>query len=132
MNNKKKIIILTSITIVIIGIIICVLFITKKEEPKPPVPPAPQPVKKHETEILNDIAIEFYNNEDYLNFPLMNGNVYFASRTVLKDFGYDDSIIDATCNDTTPIIYFDVNYVLNDSYDGEPIVFRTKCDVTYK
>ena len=130
--NKKIAIIIISV-IVVIGVIVGVLLITKKEEPTPAPNPAPQqPVQKHETEIINDIALNFYNSGEYLNFPMMNDNVYFASRSILRDFGYDDSFIDETCSDITPIIYFDVNHILNESYEGAPITFRTICDTTYQ
>lgn len=133
MNNKTKIIIIISAVVVVIGIVVGVLLITKKEEPSPQPTPTPQkPVKKHESEILNDIALELYNNKEYINFPVMNENVYYASRSVLKDYGYDDSFIDPSCNDITPIIYFDVNHILNESYEGAPITFRTICDTTYQ
>ncbi len=127
--NKKITIIIISV-IVVISVIVGVLLITKKEEPTPTPNPAPQqPVQKHETEIINDIALNFYNSGEYLNFPMMNDNVYFASRSILRDFGYDDSFIDETCSDITPIIYFDVNHILNESYEGAPITFRTKRDI---
>jgi hypothetical protein len=130
--NKKIIIIIISV-IVVISVIVGVLLITKNEEPTPTPNPAPQqPVQKHETEIINDIALNFYNSGEYLNFPMMNDNVYFASRSILRDFGYDDSFIDETCSDITPIIYFDVNHILNESYEGAPITFRTICDTTYQ
>ena len=130
--NKKITIIIISV-IVVISVIVGVLLITKNEEPTPTPNPAPQqPVQKHETEIINDIALNFYNSGEYLNFPMMNDNVYFASRSILRDFGYDDSFIDETCSDITPIIYFDVNHILNESYEGAPITFRTICDTTYQ
>lgn len=130
--NKKITIIIIGV-VVIIGVIVGVLLITKKEEPTPTPDPKPQqPVKKHETEIMNDIALELYNNKEYTNFPVMDKNVYYASKSVLKDYGYDVSFIDPGCSDITPIIYFDVNYVLNESYEGAPITFRTKCDINYE
>ena len=77
---------------------------------------------------LRDYGKEIYANEKYLNFAKDDQGVYYASINDLMNLGYDTSIVDKDCNTYEPIIYFDVDNIMNDEYYGyEPLVYIINC-----
>ena len=77
---------------------------------------------------LRDYGKEIYANGKYLNFDKDDQGVYYASINDLMNLGYDTSIVDKDCNTYEPIIYFDVDNIMNDEYYGyEPLVYIINC-----
>ena len=86
---------------------------------------------------MNDILFEYgdklYENEEYKNFDLVDGQ-YYISLSNLKikyNYNFDNFINEKThkvCNKETSGIYFDVNNIRKLEYYKNPIVIDLKCE----
>ena len=86
---------------------------------------------------MNDILFEYgdklYENEEYKNFDLVDGQ-YYISLSDLKikyNYNFDNFINEKThkvCNKETSGIYFDVNNIRKLEYYKNPIVIDLKCE----
>ena len=72
---------------------------------------------------LNKYGEEIYNNKEYLNFNKDKQGVYYASINDLEKLGYDISVIDKECTLDEPIIYFDVDNIMNNEYYDIPLIY---------
>ena len=129
MENKKKITIVVIIVISLVIVTILGIFIINKKEESKDANINKVEIKEEDIKYFNlyQIASELYNNKEYLKFPMINDNIYYASKQILIDYEYDVSMIDSSCEINEPIVYFDVNNKLNDNYELEPIIMKLKC-----
>lgn len=77
---------------------------------------------------LNKYGEEIYNNKEYLNFNKDKQGVYYASINDLEKLGYDISVIDKECTLDEPIIYFDVDNIMNNEYYDIPLIYIINCE----
>ena len=146
--NKKNLIIIISAVIALIIIIVILIVVMKKSgtlfpgttSPDDNPPTMTEEEKQEYMDQLNSqegmnlsqqlytYAIEIYENKKYENLPLDEKGVYVATKYELMLMNYDVSLIDEKCPLDKPIIYFDIEHKMNDSYEFEPIVYNVFCD----
>ena len=73
-------------------------------------------------------ATDLLTDEKYKKLNINDSGVYYATKEDLINYGYDVSFLSDKCTDDMPIIYFDVNRILNNSYDNEPILYNIFCE----
>lgn len=145
-NNKKVIAIISAIVALIIVIVVIILVIkpgsifsgkTPSDDDKPTMTPEEKQEYMDQlnsqegmnlSQALYTYAIDIYNNKKYELLPKDENDVYYASKYDLELMNYDISLIPDTCKSETPIIYFDINKKLNESYEFEPIVYNVFCE----
>ena len=82
---------------------------------------------------LFEYCDKLYENEEYKNFDLVDGQ-YYISLSNLKikyNYNFDNFINEKThkvCNKETSGIYFDVNNIRKLEYYKNPIVIDLKCE----
>ncbi len=70
---------------------------------------------------------EIYKNKKYETLQKDYSGVYYASIKDLETMGYDISIFKSTCDKSTPVIYFDVEYKLGKNYANGPLHYSIDC-----
>lgn len=146
-NNKKTLIIITSAVIALVVIIILIIIFVKpgslfpnNTAPDDKLPTMTEEEKQKYMDQLNstegmnlsqtlyNYAIEIYNNKKYEDLAQDENGVYYATKYDLIIMNYDVSLIDEACAPETPIIYFDIDHKMNESYEFEPIVYNVFCE----
>lgn len=142
-NNKKTLIIIISAIAALIVIVAIILIVSSMSSNKKPNDnkPSMTPEEKQEyldklnsqegmnlSQTLYNYAVEIYNNKKYELLPKDENGVYFATKYDLELMNYDISLIPEECAIDKPIIFFDVDKKVNESYEFEPVYFNTFCE----
>lgn len=140
-NNNKLFIIIGIVVVAIAVIVVAILLLKKNPKPDEPKQPTMTDEEKQEyldqlnseeglelSQVLYNYAIEIYNEKKYLELGVDKRGVYYATKFDLEALEYDTSLLDEKCNNGSPIIYFDVDNKLNESYEFEPITFNPFCE----
>lgn len=147
-NNRNKntlIIIIGAIAALIIIIVILIIIIkpsggggtTPPDDRHPPISPEEKQEYMDQlnsqegqdlVQVLYTYGVEIYNNKKYKDLGKDERGIFYATKYDLTLMNYDVSLIPEECTMERPIIYFDVENKLSESYEFEPIVYDVFCD----
>lgn len=146
-NNKKSLVIIISAIIALIIVIVLIIIIIKpgslfqnstSSDDKQPTMTEEEKQEYMEqlnstegmnlSQVLYNYATDIYSNKKYEDLAQDENGVYYATKYDLMLMNYDVSLIDEACTEETPIIYFDIDHKMNDSYEFEPIVYNVFCE----
>lgn len=146
-TNSKKIITIIGAIVALIIVIVIIIIVVKpgsifsSKTPSDDNKPSMTPEEKQEymdqlnsqegmnlSQVLYTYAIEIYNNKKYESLSKNEKGVYYASKYDLELMNYDISMIPEECTADKPLIYFDIDKKMSESYEFEPITFNTFCE----
>jgi len=76
--------------------------------------------------LLNDISVKMYDNNEYTNLNKNAEGVYYATLEDMSNLSYDVSSL-SHCDQKLPKIFFDVEYKMAEKYENKPLQISITC-----